>query len=227
MSGKERRSGFRTAKVASQLTTARARTVPAADEKRTDSYLHPMKAMWELSDIATDDTYFVIGTGHFWAFPLQGIAALRPDNYIVEDDYGAIGQALGMAIGAAVAHPTRRIVCVEGDGSLLQHLQELETIARHDLNIAVVVLNDGAYGAEVHKLNAKGMDGKVVVFGYTNFAGVAEALGLRAATVNSQALLGDTLRDLVVKDGAALVDLQVPSDVLSRPYRRLFLGEVE
>ena len=38
----------------------------------------------------------------------------------------------------------------------MMHIQELETMARHGLNIMTVVLNDGGYGSEVHKLRASG-----------------------------------------------------------------------
>lgn len=42
----------------------------------------------------------------------------------------------------------------DGDGGLLMHAQELETVQRHDLPILLCILNDGAYGSEIHKLRS-------------------------------------------------------------------------
>ena len=51
----------------------------------------------------------------------------------------------------------KRSCCSTATGSLLMHVQELETIARHGLNILIVVLkSDGAYGSEIHKLRRRG-----------------------------------------------------------------------
>jgi hypothetical protein len=41
-----------------------------------------------------------------------------------------------------------------GDGSLLMHIQELETIRSHGLNILIIVMNDGACGSEIHRRRA-------------------------------------------------------------------------
>ena len=59
--------------------------------------------------------------------------------------------------GVAAARPDRTVVLFDGDGSLMMHVQELETIQRHGLKILIVVMNDGAYGSELHKLRAEGM----------------------------------------------------------------------
>jgi hypothetical protein len=44
---------------------------------------------------------------------------------------------------------------------LMMHVQELETIKRHRLNILIVVMNDGAYGSELHKLRSEEARGRV------------------------------------------------------------------
>jgi len=70
----------------------------------------------------------------------------------------------------------RTVVLFDGDGSLMMHVQELETIKRHRLNILIVVMNDGAYGSELHKLRSEGMPEDGSVFGYCDFAGIARRI---------------------------------------------------
>jgi acetolactate synthase I/II/III large subunit len=50
-------------------------------------------------------------------------------------EFGAIGNGLSFAIGVAAARKDGKTVLLEGDGSLLMHFQELETVRRHRLKL--------------------------------------------------------------------------------------------
>jgi acetolactate synthase-1/2/3 large subunit len=99
----------------------------------------------------------------------QAIAALLPDNAIIVDEGitssapvqaatetarahdwlsltgGAIGDALPVATGAAIACPDRKVVALEGDGSGMYTLQSLWTMARERLDVTVVVFANRGY----------------------------------------------------------------------------------
>ncbi|MBN2062238.1 MAG: hypothetical protein JW882_17680 [Deltaproteobacteria bacterium] len=49
-------------------------------------------------------------------------------------------------IGAALANPNTKIVCISGDGSFLMNIQELDTLAEQNLNITVIVMNNRHLG---------------------------------------------------------------------------------
>jgi acetolactate synthase-1/2/3 large subunit len=68
----------------------------------------------------------------------------RPHDWLTNPG-GSIGTGLPLAIGAAVACPERKVVCLESDGSGMYTLQALWTIAREQLNIAVIVFNNRSY----------------------------------------------------------------------------------
>ena len=59
---------------------------------------------------------------------------------------GGIGQGTAMAIGAAVAAPGRKVVCLTGDGGLVLNMGELMTAAETGADLALVVMNDRGYG---------------------------------------------------------------------------------
>jgi thiamine pyrophosphate-dependent acetolactate synthase large subunit-like protein len=120
-------------------------------------------------------------------------------------------------MGVAAARPDRTVVLFDGDGSLMMHVQELETIQRHRLNILIVVMNDGAYGSEVHKLRAEGLPEDGSVFGYCDFAGIARGFGLAGRTFNSLDGLPDALAEF---RGAAVWDFHVSDKVVSPTIRR-------
>lgn len=59
---------------------------------------------------------------------------------------GSIGIALPLAVGAAVACPGRRVLCLSAEGSGMYTAQALWTMAHEALNITVLILNNRRYG---------------------------------------------------------------------------------
>ena len=118
--------------------------------------LDPRRAIEELDRVIPKDYDSVSGAGDQAYFP-STMRGRKPENYHAIREFGAIGNGISLAIGVAAAKKDGKTVLVEGDGSLLMHIQELEMVQRHRLKLLICVLNDGAYGSEVHKLRADGI----------------------------------------------------------------------
>jgi len=70
-------------------------------------------------------------------------AGHRPQNFYM---LGSMGLAFPIALGVALAQPTRRVIALEGDGSLLMQLGCLSTIATlAPKNLTMVVMDNGIY----------------------------------------------------------------------------------
>jgi Thiamine pyrophosphate enzyme, C-terminal TPP binding domain len=72
---------------------------------------------------------------------------------------GAIGQGLPVAIGAAIAAPQRPVVALQADGSAMYTISALWTMAREQLDITLVILNNRAYAilhVELMRVGASG-----------------------------------------------------------------------
>jgi len=87
------------------------------------------------------DEAVIGGIGHtnfdLWA------AGRRPQNFYM---LGSMGLAIPIALGVAIAQPQRRVIALEGDGSLLMMLGCLTTIgARQPENLIIVVMDNGTY----------------------------------------------------------------------------------
>jgi thiamine pyrophosphate-dependent acetolactate synthase large subunit-like protein len=68
-----------------------------------------------------------------------------PENFYIED---AMGLALPLALGLAIAQPARRVVVVEGDGALLMHMGALVTVgAVNPDNLMVLLIQNGVHAA--------------------------------------------------------------------------------
>lgn len=192
-----------------------AQSVPEA------GVLDPRAAVAEADGALEGHERVVVGLGHFWHFVAVGVRARRPDTFIYAYHFGAIGNGLPVAIGAAVAAPDRPTILFEGDGSLLMSASELEPVARHQVPLLVLVMNDGAYGAEVHKLRTKGFDGSVAIFEGPDLAAIACGFGWEGVIADRPGVIEAAIRSFGDRPRPMLVDVRVSRDVLSDPYQRL------
>ncbi len=92
----------------------------------------------------------------------------------------------------------------------MMHIQEIETIARHGLNILICILNDGAYGSEIHKLRSEGLSDDGAVFGRPDFASIARGFGIGGQTITDLATLPALIEDFREKGGAAIWNFRFP-----------------
>ncbi|MBT6276237.1 MAG: thiamine pyrophosphate-binding protein, partial [Chromatiales bacterium] len=179
----------------------------------------PREAVTALEASLPDEWEMVNSSGHCSAFFAQ-MPSRAQERFLTIREFGAIGNGTSFAMGVAAARPNSTVVLFDGDGSLLMHVQELETICRHVMNILIVVMNDGAYGSEVHKLRSEGLSEAGSVFGFTDFAGVARGFGLDGYTVTDVAEIPALVEAFKRKGGAAVWDMRVSDRVVSRITRQ-------
>ncbi len=137
--------------------------------------------------------------------------------------FGCIGQALSTAIGAALGNPGP-MVCVEGDGSALQSIQELDTVARLGLKFLYVVVNDEAYGAEFHKLRAHERDPQLSFVRSPDFAGLGRNFGMEGRIARTMDEFSSAIDAFLKGNGPMVIDLRISRNVISIPYRRMHFG---
>lgn len=107
------------------------------------------------------------------------------------------------------------------NGSLIMHIQELETMRRHGIKLLMCVLNDGAYGAEIHKLRQDGLDDSGAIFGRADFASISKGFGLRGSNVSDPGQFAALLRDYEVHDSAEIWNVPISDQVTSPTMRRI------
>ena len=191
-------------------------TAPLAGEPGTHD---PRAVIAALEAALPPDWEMVNSSGHCSFYAAQ-MPSRPQDRFLTIREFGAIGNGIAFAMGVATACQPRPVVLFDGDGSLLMHVQELETIRRHGLRVLVCVLNDGAYGSEIHKLRAEGLPDDGAVFGRPDFAAIATGFGLAGARVNDLAALPDLIARFAEGDGAMVLDFPISDRVVSPVIRR-------
>ena len=211
-----RNDGWRTAQMAERISETPADTHEFDVE---DGLLDPREAVAALEASLPQSWEMVNSSGHCAAFFAQ-MPSRAQERFLTIREFGAIGNGTSFAMGVAAARPNSTVVLFDGDGSLLMNVQELETIARHKLNIIIVAMNDGAYGSEVHKLRSEGLAETGSVFGYADFAGIAKGFGLQGETVTHINQIPGLVESFDPNHGAAVWDLRVSDKVVSRITRQ-------
>jgi len=154
------------------------------------------------------DSGNILGTAPYISVP-------GPSHFKLTSDSASIGLGFGTAMGFAVGAPDRATVLVLGDGSFLMTMSELETVAREYIPLVIIMMNDCAYGAELHFLKERGMPVQLAEFPDIDYAPVAEAFGFQAATVRTLEELRSLSPLLDNPDGPVFLDCKINSSVVA------------
>lgn len=85
-----------------------------------------------------------VGQHQMWTaqyYPIENARQLLTSGCL-----GTMGFGLPSAIGAALANPDKRVICFSGDGSIMMNVQEMATLAEQNLDVTIIVLDNGALG---------------------------------------------------------------------------------
>ncbi len=154
------------------------------DQSRVGA-IDPRTFVLRMDEILPDDRTVVVDAGRFM---LQALTLPVPDpgSLITSHGFGAIGLGMSNAIGAAVARPNKPTVLCTGDGGFMMGgLTEFHTAVEHNLDLIVLLFNDGSYGAEHIQLFRKQMDTKASLHHWPDIPAVMTALGATAIQVNT------------------------------------------
>lgn len=165
-----------------------------------------------LNDILPSNRNVVYDAGNF----LQALPYLTvpdPRSFRQATDFASIGLGIGAAMGYGSGRPNATTVLVIGDGGLLMTLGELETAVRESIPLVVVLMNDAAYGAEVHYLKMQNMPPATTLFLDIDFAPIAEALGFATATIRTMQDLEDASGMLRNPEGPVLLDIKINGNI--------------
>src|SRR5262249_12119747 len=109
---------------------ARIRTLKAAHPlrmPRLDSLRSPYGLVRAVAAVLDDDALVATDVGQHQMWVAQSYPLRRARQWLTSGGLGTMGFGLPAAIGAALAHPERTVVCFSGDGSILMILKESAT----------------------------------------------------------------------------------------------------
>lgn len=182
--------------------------------------IRPERLASELSEALPDNAILVADTGHagMWT---GGFVDLHGSSQRFLRAAGSLGWGLPAAIGAQLAAPERPVVLFTGDGGLWYHVAELETAARWDVPVVVVVNNNRSLNQEIHPYRAAyggelhGRHAELWHFRDVDLAAMAETLGVQGIAVNRASEFAAALQRAVDSRRPTLVSVQTDIEALA------------
>jgi acetolactate synthase I/II/III large subunit len=179
----------------------------------------------EIQHFIDDETIVVVDAGgsSYWA---PAYLELGPENQaLYPRGAAAIGSALPMALGAQLAAPQKRVICISGDGGFGYNIMELETAVRLNLPVVNIIVNNQCLGME--RRGYVDYAGEVppapVSFSPQDFSKIAQAFNCFGARAERPGDIREAIAAALASGRPAIVDvLTDPEDSDSertRPWR--------
>ena len=150
-----------------------------------------------------------VGQHQMWSAQLINC---EPKKWISSSGLGTMGFGLPAAIGAKIANPNYNTICISGDSSFQMNIQELGTISQYNLNIKILIVNNGWQGMVrqwQESFYGNRFSNSYMRNGMPNFSAVAEAYGLEGFQVYNYLQLEELLPLFQENKKSMLVDVNV------------------
>jgi acetolactate synthase I/II/III large subunit len=125
-----------------KLISVRDNEIGSASIHVDSSFLSAKRAIKVIRDILPFDTVFFGDDGSHTFYAIEHLELPQPGTFFFDDVFGAMGHAIGYAIGAKLGDPEKSIVCLTGDGCCYMHGTEIATAVDEKLPLLFIVFNN-------------------------------------------------------------------------------------
>ena len=171
---------------------------------------HVINDIWRMTEgkaiVVTD-----VGQHQMWE--AQYYHHQEPRTLITSGGLGTMGFALPAAVGAKMAKPDAEVWVVVGDGGFQMTMCELATIAQENIKINVAIINNGYLGM-VRQWQEFFYEGRYAATPLVSpdFAKLADAFGLRSATVSRRQDVEPTIEMARAEEGTVVINFKVEQE---------------
>lgn len=218
----------------SQVAARNAMTADLNEHKDDDAEgaIKPQKALWDLRDAMGPDDILLSGVGAHKMWVARHFHCHEPNTCLIPNGFCAMGMPLPGSIAAWLVirdghdggSPDRKVFAVAGDGDFLMNVQEMETAARLNANINVMVWEDGGYGLISWKQDNEFGRHTALSFGNPDWCGLAESFGWQGRCLDQSTELRGAIDDALAHDGPSLI--VIPIDYRENPKLTERLGNI-
>ena len=177
----------------------------------SDEVIKPQWAIQRIGELLGEQAIITSDVGQHQMWGAQFYPFDRPRQWINSGGLGTMGFGFPAALGAKKADPSKTVINITGDGSILMNVQELVTAAEYDIPVINVILNNHFLGM-VRQWQTFFYEGRYSSTDLTfqpNYKALAEACHGIGYDVSTKEEFDAALKDAIEKDKVAFINVQV------------------
>jgi acetolactate synthase-1/2/3 large subunit len=160
-------------------------------------YLNPLKFCQAIDQKLSNNSVLIGDGGDFVATASYTVSPRKPYGWLDPGVFGTLGVGAGFAIGAKLVNPEADVWLLYGDGAAGFSLMELDTCARHGINIIAVVGNDAGWTQIERDQTVILGDDVGCRLEYMDYHRVAQGCGAKGLKVDNPEEMGKTLQEAI------------------------------
>jgi acetolactate synthase-1/2/3 large subunit len=176
----------------------------------------------KMSQALPKNTTVVMSNGSACVCPFQTAEIKHGQRFILNSGDASMGYGLPAAIGACKAAEGRNTICIEGDGSIMMNLQELQTVVHNQLPLKIFILNNNGYisikqtqkNFFAGRMTGSGDDSGVSV---PDFVKIGDAFGLKTVRIEKVSEISEKIKEILTYDEPVLCEVMINLDYAFAP----------
>ncbi len=183
-----------------------------------DKPIKPQRFVKELMSLLEGKKFIIttdVGQNQMWIAHYFKFKC--PRSLISSGGLGTMGFGFPAAIGAKVAKPGNKVICITGDGGFLMNSQELATVAEYNIPVVICVFDNRTLGMvyQWQNLYYNKKQSEVHLGESPDFVKLAESYGVKADRVSSPDEIREKLEKAIKSDEPYLLDIVIdPAEAL-------------
>ena len=191
----------------------------------TEGSIRPQKAIWDVRQALGPNDVVISGVGAHKMWTARYYQCHEPNTCLIPNGFCSMGMPLPGVIAAHLVDPERKVLGIAGDGDFLMNVQEMETAARLNADVNMLVWVDGGYGLIAWKQTDEFKRHTDLAFGNPDWLGLADAFGWQGQWVPNAADLRGALDKALAHKGPSLI--AIPIDYRENQLLTERLGKIE
>ena len=190
----------------------------------------------QLSNSLPEESYTAVSNGACCVVGHQNYVIKNKTRFIINNAIASMGYGLPAAIGLCVAAGNKDTICLEGDGSIMMNLQELQTIITNHLPIKLFLINNqGYHSIRITQNNIFADHSKVGIgpesndLSFPEFEKIASAFGFPYYSAHNNEEMNSVVNEVLEHKGFAFCEIFTDTEQVWEPKssaRRLEDGTI-
>ncbi len=210
------------------------RSINSFDFENSDETIKPQYAIQRLYELTKNkDSYITTEVGQHQMWAAQHYKFDKPNRWMTSGGLGTMGYGLPAAVGVQVAHPSKLVIDIAGEASVLMTMQEMSTAVQYSLPIKIFILNNEYMGMVrqwqelLHDKNYS----ESYTAALPDFVKLAEAYGCVGIRAEKPEELDDKIIEMINTERPVIFDCRVdkiencfPMIPSGKPHNQMLLG---